>query len=262
MDIAANFLNPFLNPLEIVLLVTTLYITSLSHSVEQVIRVYRNQSYLLAIVTGLTTYFALIADPNSKPTSYLLIPLVAFLPLALAYMIKPVLVRATVQLPGIRFRFRLFPTAKENDEAERNWRKGEQRVDHQVRDLFVFIVLITLAILIAAKVKEVMALIPSQNPYGIGLMVALSLHLAGLYNMVIKRDIISQVVGLLIMDHGLFLAAVKIAPIPVPAMFFVVSLYFYTLITLTILIFLLPQVRQHTGSVDLDEIERQTRLKG
>ena len=92
-------------------------------------------------------------------------------------------------------------------------------------------------------------------------MVSLSLHLIGLYNMVVKRDIISQVIGLLVMDHGLFLAVVKIVAIPVPATFFVISLYFYTLITLVILLVLLPSVSRVAG-VNLSEIPASSELKG
>ena len=79
--------------------------------------------------------------------------------------------------------------------------------------------------------------------------------------MVVKRDIISQVVGLLIMDQGIYLAVVKIIEIPVPADLFVLSLYFYTLITIFILVILLPEIRVRTDSIDLGEIARKSDLK-
>jgi hypothetical protein len=64
------------------------------------------------------------------------------------------------------------------------------------------------------------------------------------------------------MYHGLYLAVVKIVEIPVPATFFVISLYFYTLITVFILVILLPRVRQVAGSIDLSEVSNQSNLKG
>ena len=80
--------------------------------------------------------------------------------------------------------------------------------------------------------------------------------------MVIRHDIISQVIGLLVMDHGLYLAVVKIVAVPVPATFFVISLYFYTLITLVILLVLVPQMRRRTNTIDLDEIAHNSTLEG
>jgi hypothetical protein len=76
----------------------------------------------------------------------------------------------------------------------------------------------------------------------VGLAVALCLHLVGLYNTTIRRDIISLVVGVLIMDHGLYLAVVKIVAVPVPAFFFALALVAYTIITILILVFMVPQL--------------------
>ncbi|MBK8050830.1 MAG: hypothetical protein IPK16_29235 [Anaerolineales bacterium] len=98
-------------------------------------------------------------------------------------------------------------------------------------------------------------------PARVGLAVALALNLVGLFNMIIKQDIISQVIGLLIMDQGLYLAVVKIVKIPVPATYFVISLYFYTLITVFILLILLPKLRATAQSIDLTEIAHESDLK-
>ena len=98
----------------------------------------------------------------------------------------------------------------------------------------------------------------------IGLTVTITLVIVGLYNMVIKRDLISQVLGLLVMDHGLFLAVLRIvltqrATAVIP---FVWSLYFYTFLTVFILVLLLPQLRRMTGTIDLSTIEHDSNLKG
>ena len=103
----------------------------------------------------------------------------------------------------------------------------------------MFPVLLLIAFLVPFTITSSTFLLTER----IGLAVSLTLHLAGLYYMTFPgRDIITQVVGLLVMDHGLYLAVVKIVEIPVPAAFFVISLYFYTAITIFILVILLPEL--------------------
>ena len=46
-----------------------------------------------------------------------------------------------------------------------------------------------------------------------------------------------------------------------PADLFVISLYFYTLITIFILVILLPQVRAKTKSIDLNRIAENSDLR-
>ena len=136
--------------------------------------------------------------------------------------------------------------------AEREWLQQKPPGKRQYA-FVLFLILVFIAFLIASAFK------PDVR---IGLLVSLTLHLIGLYNMFAKRDIISQVIGLLIMDHGLYLAVVRIVEIPVPAALFVVSLYFYTVITMFILVILLPRLRQVTESIDLFEISEKSNLRG
>jgi len=78
-----------------------------------------------------------------------------------------------------------------------------------------------------------------------------------------KRDLISQTIGLLVMDQGLYLAVLKVVDVPVPALYFVAGLWFYTIITVVILVFLVPQVhRECKGGINLDEIAKQSELRG
>ena len=65
--------------------------------------------------------------------------------------------------------------------------------------------------------------------------------------------------GLLVMEHGLFLAAVKVIASPSVAIQFVISLFLYIIITLTILLFLLPELHRISGSI---EVKDQQQLKG
>ena len=74
-----------------------------------------------------------------------------------------------------------------------------------------------------------------------------------------KQDIISQNMGLLVMEHGLFLAAIKFIAIPSVSFAFIVSLFLYIFITLTILVFLLPELHQESRSIQVTD---QVELKG
>jgi hydrogenase-4 membrane subunit HyfE len=73
-----------------------------------------------------------------------------------------------------------------------------------------------------------------------------------------KRDIVAQVIGLLVMEHGLFLAAVRVAP-PALATLFVVSLFCYVLVTLTILLWILPALHRASRSIQLS---KHSQLRG
>jgi hydrogenase-4 membrane subunit HyfE len=240
-----DFLLSVLNSLEIFLLVTALLIT-MTNSIKQVIVIYRLQCILLALVISLT------AMTNPKATDVAaFIPFILFLPLLLALVIKPLLARATIAGSSLK----LALSHSETQEAERVWRSNDIAPSKSLRDIIWVIAIVGLAVLVAFRPN-----IDSQLQMGV--MVSLSLHLIGLYNMIFKRDLISQVIGLLIMDQGLYLAVIKIVAIPIPAALFVVSLYFYTLITLFILVFLLPRVRFSTGTTDLSKIAQDSNLEG
>lgn len=148
-------------------------------------------------------------------------------------------------------------------DAERAWLLYRPSTRMESRYLLMFFVLVGGAfLLVFAVTGAAQSGGPFQQSDQIGLVVSISLNLIGLYNMSIRQDLISQVVGLLIVDHGLFLAAVKIVRMPTPAAYFVVSLYLYTLITIFILVVLLPRLRGLTKSINLDVIAEESRLKG
>lgn len=270
-----------LDLLEVILLLTALIIIT-SVTVNSKIKVYRIQSGLLAFVTGLSAFIKAVDGGGGNLV--LLILLIALLPLLLAWAIKTLLARATLAIPTAasikeqvlpvlvwlvrpllpnhlkeyrRIKRSIFFFQKIERDAEREWLryKAPAKIPFQ---LLVFLTLVFVAFFIVSQIIAARFLLSER----IGLVVSLALHLIGLYNMVVKQDLISQVIGLLIMDHGLYLAVVKIVEIPVPATFFVISLYFYTLITLFILVILLPRVRQVTGSIDLSEISDRSNLKG
>jgi hydrogenase-4 membrane subunit HyfE len=232
-------------------LLVTAFLIAVTSSISRVIRAYRLQSLVLALVTGLVALQQLLS--GAAEAGFL--GLIVLLPLALAGGVRYLLARATAHYgPAPQRSIRAMER-----EAERVWRNAsEKSVTVRLFDVGAFLGLVAFAFLVAYQIFPVQ----SEEADQIGLMVSLSLHLTGLYNMVFKRDLISQILGLLIMDHGLYLAVVKVVPIPELATFFVISLYFYTLITMAILVFLLPQVRRVTGEIDLDEIARRSELKG
>ncbi len=265
-----------LDLLEVLLLLTAFSITT-APSVKRMILTYRIQSTLLALVVGLTalTKSEQLKGNSDATTVLILILLIILLPIILAWVIKPLLVRATLSkerltivlfAPTLQRIIRPFVTRSVKTSvdrsmlrynemersAEREWLQQKPPGKRQYA-FVLFLILVFIAFLIASAFK------PDVR---IGLLVSLTLHLIGLYNMFAKRDIISQVIGLLIMDHGLYLAVVRIVEIPVPAALFVVSLYFYTVITMFILVILLPRLRQVTESIDLFEISEKSNLRG
>jgi hydrogenase-4 membrane subunit HyfE len=240
----------FIGSLEIILLVTA-WTISISNSIKQMIRIYRIQCVLLAIVTGLTAIVRSAASPSESTAKVvILIVLIFLLPLVLARFIDLLMARATIMPLASMAHFRL--TFDERREAERVW--DGIKFNGRIRQgTLAFFGLAILAFIISFSIGEMEK---------IGLMVSLTLTLVGLYNMLSKRDSISLVIGLLVVDHGLYLAVAKTAAVPVPANFFVIALYFYTLSTITILVFLLPQVRRLTTSISLDDISAQSTLEG
>lgn len=76
--------------------------------------------------------------------------------------------------------------------------------------------------------------------------------------MINKRDVIAQIVGLLVIDHGLLTAAVLLAPSQL-APTFVLALLFYVLVTLTILVWILPALNRSSQSIEVGD---NTLLRG
>lgn len=289
LSMLSSVLQSLLDLLEILLVVTALWIIA-SDGVKQIINVYRIQSLLLAFVTVSAAASELVQKSSLIDVADVgLIVLIALLPLSLFISIKPLLVRATLSqsnpsmsedlkmlLAGIlgqfmpsldrskRFRIRHDKYLAQERDAAAVWvsRRGApsgQRVQVVFPVLLLVAFLVPWLILTNPAATSTSGFTHSES---IGLAVSLALHLMGLYNMTLpQRDIISQVVGLLVMDHGLYLAVVKIVTVPRPADFFVISLYFYTAITVFILVFLLPELRRQTGSIERATIAETSPLK-
>lgn len=252
--------------LEFLLLLTALRIT-LTSSIDGIINTYRGQSLILAAVTALNAGIELKKKNSFGPEAQLVILVIAVLPLLLAILAKPLLLRATRSAASspkgkqpMMFLLRLPFRDSNFREAKQVWRDAsEQSVRVRALDAVAFIAIVALAAYVATWFNS--------KPGGksirlIGLTVSLSLHFVGLYIMTSKRDLISQTVGLLVMDHGLYLGLVNIVTVPVPAIFFAVALFCYTAITFVILYVMVPQVRFVEGTIDLNKVARDSALKG
>jgi hydrogenase-4 membrane subunit HyfE len=273
---------------EFLLLITAFWIT-LTSSIESIVRTYRVQSVLLAVVTASTAWEKLQyrqGDPFGLDTKFIVLGMILVLPLLLAVFSKELLLRATLSVNAAaapRERklvhpakhggqketnavFWGLPSAQESDEyadAKRTWRDvSEKSLSIRALDVIAFIAIVALAAWAATLFSQRPSdKIPRPIDETLGLTVSLSLHLVGLYIMTAKRDLISQTVGLLVMDHGLYLTIVKIVAVPVPALSFVIGLWFYTVITFVILVFMVPQIQRREG-IDLATIARESDLKG
>lgn len=242
------FMNLILAAVEISLLFTAFLITT-HNAVEGAIIYYRVQSILLAFVTGGVVLVS--DDKNFSFSDFWLFISVVFLPFVLAISIKWLLARATIQT---------LQAKAQSPAAERVWLQQISEVSPWSVAFFLGLVGLSTAVAFGGVLRL-------DNPQidlrlRISLLVSISLFLTGLLNTASKSDIISQVVGLLTMDHGLYLAVVTIVDFQHLAGLFILALYFYTFITISIIVLIVPQVRQGANSIDLDAIARGSDLEG
>lgn len=246
-----NPANLILAVFEIFLLFTAFLITT-HNAVKGAILYYRIQSFLLALVTGGAALIFLLEQGDVSISSFWLIPGVVVLPLALGLSIEWLLERATIQTSRKFF--------KQSLAAERAWLRQISEVSPLTVSLFLGLIGLSTAVAFGG----VLPLNDEQADLAqrISLLVSISLFLTGLLNTASKSDIISQVIGLLTMDHGLYLAVVTIVDIRYLAWLFIIALYFYTAITIAIIFFIVPNVRRETGSIHLDDIASGSDLEG
>jgi hydrogenase-4 membrane subunit HyfE len=227
---------------------------SIARTVRQMIPLYIYQTHVLALATVLT---AVEPDPRGELAS-LGVGAFVLIPILLAVSIEPLLAQATVpeNLPIWDRLRRLFPRdirAATRARALPIWLEQRTSRRGEVLSLAFDLVLIVAAYAIA------FSLVRDEILKANSLAVSLALLLLGLSILNNKQDLITQIMGLLVMEHGLFLAAIQVIPIPSVAIVFIISLFLYIIITLTILVFLLPELHRISGSI---EVEDQQQLKG
>lgn len=228
------------------LIIIALWISA-TRTLTLMVRLYQTQAFVLTIVVFITAL-----EPDR---SLLALGLVAILPLTLAVIVPPLLARAT--LDG-----RVTRPSDESAGAGwlRRWTAGQRQELREARQIWlrhggsrlpvslsapIDMFLIATALLVAFRIPEgnVARVAPS-------LAVSIALLLQGLFTMVNKNDIISQIIGLLVVDQGLFLAAVRVAPRQL-AYLFVISLFLYVLVTLIILLWVLPGLHRTSSSIEV-----------
>lgn len=254
-------LDTVIKILALVMVVMALGIVSVG-AIQRMIHLYRLQSLLLALLTMLIAFAPGQAD---LPTRILLGAFAVLIPGMLAYIIEPLLAQATVPRPapwaqrlGRPF-LRVFSQRlrAESQQAIREalpvWLEHGLSPSRQRTSAAISLVLTAVAYVVA------FTLIADEPGRAWDLAIAITLLMLGMFTMINRQDLISQIMGLLVVDHGLFLAAVRVIAIPTLISIFVLSLFPYILITLVVLVILLPEL--HAASETI-EVANQKELRG
>jgi hydrogenase-4 membrane subunit HyfE len=241
---------------------------SLARTVQQMIPYYKLQCISLAVVTLLTAFENY--ESRSSFTPGWVVGVLAIIPILLAIIIEPLLAQATVaeNIPVAQRLMRALPwfgREQLRQQAMSAWLYSRRSRNDILVPLVVDLGLVAIAFITAFSLGESLNQMittngqrPAASIHPTVLAVSFSLLLLGITTMAKTEDIISQVIGLLVMEQGMFLAAVRFIP-GAMRVYFILGLFLYIIITLTILVFLLPELHQQSGSLDVDQ---QTQLKG
>lgn len=223
-------------------------------AIQRMILLYQVQSVFLVILTVLAGQSS--ADKTAADLAWRLLFAIS-IPGLLAYTIEPLLVQATVQadmhwtvrVAGIlRFRAGHHQESKQHrDEALAVWLEQGLSPTRQVAFGVASLLLTVMASWVALK------LIPDDQKRSATLAIALTLLMLGILAMISREDLISQIMGLLVMDHGLFLGTVVVLKHANLIPFFVISLFLYILITIIVLIVILPELHSKSKSIKVKE---------
>lgn len=239
LEILKAGLNSIANILAVLLLALALILV-LTTNIQRMIRLYQGQSILLAVI-ALVTFIT----PGPPEVILAMIPL-----FILAASIEYMLTRATVPVHKHRSR---------NDlrlQARSLWlRQGPARTAPLVRAIDFAAVMITYAIAFAPAASESVNTPAIEDQFG--LAIALGLLILGLFALSTQGHLIAQVMGLLVAEHGLFYAVVRLVHTTLTV--FIFSLLFYILLTLMILLVLLPDLRRVSDSTQVTD---QRELRG
>lgn len=237
---------------------------SYSATVGRMVSVYILQAYILSVITVLTGFESFIkASPGTGLGAAVPYSILGVLPLLLAVIIRPLLARATLLEvdPWYAGIFSFQKRKRLIAQAQPVWLEHGRSKVNAVVNISINLGLTILSFFIAYRlVPGRTPPQPSQGPFdSINFAISLGLVLVGLFVLIVKTDIISQIIGLLIMEHGLFLAAIKVVTIRALGLIFVFSMFAYIAVTLLILVILLPALRKQAKSIEIDEMSE---LKG
>jgi len=241
------------------------FVISASVTIGQMVRLYQLQAGLVAVI-------ALLMAINTQSLNTPVV-IVASLPILLALLIPLFLGRATLaqagetaenkeplEIPewGARLRAFLTDLGQSPRKAALTWLQHGQTCLAPILSVGVDLFLTIFAFVVAISLsKPTMQEDPTNSVVSVA--VPLALMLMGIFITINRRDIIAQIIGLLVMEHGLYLATVRILDIPDLALIFAFSLVFYIFITLAIFVWLLPELHRTSSTIELNE---QQQLKG
>jgi hydrogenase-4 membrane subunit HyfE len=250
----SNIMPVIIGALSFVMLILAFRITT-AQTVYYMIPLYRFQSWFLALVTLLVA----LTPTEERNLPHLIVGPFVVIPLILAYVIEPLLAQATAQEDvTVQQRFRRLLTREDRQEARRLalpvWLQSRPAQRGALLTLSIDLVVILLAYAIAFGLLGETYPVQANS-----LAISIALLLLGLSAMTNKQDIISQVMGLLVMEHGMFLAGINVIAIPPVTAIIVFGLMVYIIVTLIILVVLLPELHRLSDSI---EIEDQEQLKG
>jgi hydrogenase-4 membrane subunit HyfE len=236
LDTAANVLAAILLALALMLVLTP--------NVQAMIRLYQGQSLVLAGIALITA----IAHGQQE------VILAMAPPLILALLIEYMLARATVLAHERRTQNSL------RSQARSLWlRQGPARIAPLVGLIDLLVVMLTYTIAFAATSRTAsIAVATGTSIDAFCLTIALGLLILGLFALGTQGHLIAQVMGLLVAEHGLFLAVVRLVRFTTLTVF-IIGLLLYILLTLTILLVLLPNLRQTSASMQVTD---QRELRG
>jgi hydrogenase-4 membrane subunit HyfE len=257
----SNTLDSAISILTVGMVLVALGIGSVA-SIQRMIWLYRLQSLILALLTILVALGSSSTDPFTR---VVLLAFAVLIPGMLAYIIGPLLAQATVpaEIPWAERLWRPFRRAFSRGQQEAVQVSIAEAMpvwlEHGLSSYRQIISVTFGLILVLSAYAVAINLVPGDATRALSLGAALALLLLGIFSMINRQDLISQIMGLLVMDHGLFLAAVRVVTRPSLIPILVISLFLYILITLVILVILLPELHAESASI---EVGRQTELRG
>jgi len=114
--------------------------------------------------------------------------------------------------------------------------------------LIISSVLVIIAYIVASQVAPQFA----EEKFN-GLVASLALLLVGLFIMISAYDILSLMMGLLVMENGLFLAVVIVVTDPILLPAFILSMFAWYALTLIILVIFLPRLLHYSDSIYVED---------
>jgi hydrogenase-4 membrane subunit HyfE len=243
----STFVNIGTDALVILAVLMALY-NAFTRSLQSKINSYRLQTFALALLAFLKAF-------NNQPL-FLLVALILFVQFLTIARVLAYITNIEQREPG-QSRWAVFRKRLDITKARSVWLHNnppQHPTLNIVRTNSLASLTIGSALVIFAYV--VADQVPSQHnapSIVIGLGASLALLFVGLLIMIVAYDTLAQTTGLLVMENGLFLAAVIVITNNTGLVLaFLFGMFAWYTLTLVILILFLPRLRQSSGSINLE----------